>query len=118
LFSFSVHGGGLKYFYKHDSNYKRQKQNFPDEHRSIGPCPIVAAIIGEPHAMRVLYSFGVHGGGLKIFYEYASNNKRQKYNCQDEHRSIGPCPIVATILGEPHTMRVLFSLDVDGGGLQ
>jgi hypothetical protein len=29
--------------------------------------PFVAAVVGEPHAMRVSFSFGVHGGCLKYF---------------------------------------------------
>jgi hypothetical protein len=39
---------------------------------------ILAAIVGEPHAMRVSFSLGVHGGGLKYFKEHASSYKRPK----------------------------------------
>jgi hypothetical protein len=31
------------------------------------PGQIVAAIVGEPHAMRDLFLLGVHGGGLNYF---------------------------------------------------
>jgi hypothetical protein len=56
-----------------NNNYNRPKLNSPDEHRSIGPGPVVAAIVGEPHAMHVLVWLCVHGGGLKYFQEHANN---------------------------------------------
>jgi hypothetical protein len=44
-----------------------RNKNSPDEPRSIGLGPIVASIVGKPHAMRVLDLLGVHGGGLEYF---------------------------------------------------
>ena len=79
-------------------NQFTSKKNTPDEHRSIGPGPVVTAIVDKPHAMRVLFLLGVHGGDLKLFEEHASTYKRPTSNSPDEHRSIGPCPIVTAIV--------------------
>ena len=79
---------------------------------------MVAAIVDEPHAMHVLFLLGVHGGGQKKFEEHASMYKRRIKNTSDDHRSIGPCPVVAAIVDEPHAMRVLFLLGVHGSALK
>jgi hypothetical protein len=78
LFFLRVHRGGLQKFMEHASNYTRPKQHSPDEHRSIGPCLIIAAIADTLFAMRVLFFLGVHGGGLQKFMEHASNYTRPK----------------------------------------
>jgi hypothetical protein len=48
-----------------------------------------------------LLCLGTYTGGHKYFLQHVGNNNRPKQNSPDEHRSIEPWPIVATIVGKP-----------------
>jgi hypothetical protein len=52
-----------------------QIKNSPDEHRSIGPGSIVAAVDGEPHAMHILFLLGVFFEVNWLHWAGPSNNE-------------------------------------------
>jgi hypothetical protein len=54
---------------------------------------------GRPQVMRLL-CLGTCTGGHKYFLQHVGNNNRPKQNSPDEHRSIEPWSIVATIVDE------------------